>query len=118
MDGYSPLLLELQELCRLDLRKSARNARGARTTESHQAHSSHAANRRLSQPSGEGPAQLNRILLARHLITRNVGTWKVSETRRTISRYGMPGLTITMSAPSARSSETSRIASLVLAGSI
>ena len=41
-----------------------------------------------------------------------------SLTRRTMSRYGSPGLTITMSAPSAMSSATSRNASSLFAGSI
>ena len=39
-------------------------------------------------------------------------------TRRSTSRYGMPGLTMTMSAPSCRSDATSRSASSRLAGSI
>ena len=44
--------------------------------------------------------------------------WKVLLTRCTMSRYGMPGFTITMSAPSCRSSATSRSASSPFAGFI
>ena len=47
-----------------------------------------------------------------------IGASVSSRTRRITSRYGIAGLTITMSAPSSMSSSTSRMASLPLAGSI
>ena len=46
------------------------------------------------------------------------GSPKRSFTRRMMSRYERAGLTMTMSAPSATSSATSRMASSELAGSI
>ena len=51
-------------------------------------------------------------------VVGTVGAPKVSFTRRMMSRYGRPGLTMTMSAPSARSRATSRNASSELAESI
>ena len=47
---------------------------------------------------------------------RRSGTCVVSRTRRITSRYGIAGFTITMSAPSATSSSTSRSASLRVGG--
>jgi hypothetical protein len=70
--------------------------------------------------SSSQPAAVAAFIIAYSPLTlyAATGTRVASLTRRTTSRYGSAGLTITTSAPSSTSSSASRTASSALAGSI
>ncbi len=110
---------------------SGRSVRLASATSRHRARSTSAPHRRLragcrsalrarTLRSSSQPFANAAFSIAYSPLTwyANVGTPKRSFTRRTMSRYGSAGLTMTMSAPSSRSSAISRSASSPLAGSI